>query len=250
MDLVDFVMGGGQLVDSQSTVDLSSWLDNHDDVNSLLEQLSDSTKDIVVSDSEGSSPAGGDSPDVDVGGPECSEVVVPETPDGSESDGDESDGSESCSDTSACSDSGSDSDASSVLSDTSMDYSCDEVFLPNDASSSSDSDGEDGTSTCEVGDPTMYSDISDAEEDEGGENCEESVRKSPAAGVCEYSDISSDEDESEYVMPGSSPARPRFDYPDTDGHIGNWLPMVYGAPWIHDDPTDCAETDVNCSPFD
>lgn len=256
VDLMDFVMGGGRLLASQkSKIDLSSWLDDQDDVNSLLDQLSASTPAVTVSDSEGAggSSSNGGSPDVDVGGPECNEAMVPETPEGSESASDsdsDSDGDSSSSESDSCA-----SDASSVLTDTSMDYSCDEVFWPNPDKSVKGSDGAAGPSaaavaaaTCEVGDPAIYSDISDAE-DEDRTSGAGSARKSPVSGACDYSDISSDEDEREYLSPSSvSPARPRFDYPDTDGHIGNWLPTVYGAPWVHDDPNDCAATDVNCPP--
>lgn len=256
VDLMAFVMGGGRLLeaaDQENRVDLSSWMDEHENVDSLLAKFSDSdpAAGARVSDSES---GGGDdvgSPDVDVEGVDFGDGVVPETPDGSEDsdgsdDGDDGEESEICSCDSCAGDI--DSDDSDISNITTL---SDDVFLPaedddDDKKTVDDKDEKDvtvGAVSREVGDPSTYSDISDAEDEAGG--------SSVAGG--DYSDISSDEDEREYLSPsnnddGASPAGHGFDYPDTNGHIGNWLPTVYSASWVHEDPNDCAETDVNCPP--
>lgn len=248
VDLIEFVMGGGRLLaaaEQENRIDLSSWMDEHEDVNSLLAKLSESGPAVgaTVSDSENGDVG---SPDVDVEGVDFADGIVPETPAGSESDGESGSGSNSCSSCSSGSSAGEmDSDSDSDISD--MGMLSDDVFLPDEKEDSVDGDAV----TREVGDPATYSDISDVEDDDGTSGTG-SVKNSPLSGG-DYSDISSDEDEREYLSPSNnddsvSPAGPRFDYPDTDGHIGNWLPTVYGASWVHEDPNDCAETDVNCPP--
>lgn len=253
VDLMAFVMNGGQLLEAaerESRVDLSSWLDAHDSVDSLLAATS-----VHVSESASSS-GGGDGDSV-VGSPEVDveridEEIVPETP--SES----GDGACDC-----CSSGGSVYDSDREFRDMSFE---DEVFWPSDEEeedvAGADSSSVDATVAAvaavvprEVGDPDNYSDISDAEDEDVVSVGDSTV----SAGY--YSDISSEEDDygdddavDNYMSPShnnedeesASPAR--FEYPDTDGHIGNWLPVVYRASWVHEDPKDCAESDVVCAP--
>lgn len=243
VDLIAFVMNGGRLLEAAEQgdrVNLSSWLDEHENVDSLLSKFPDGDPAVVKIVSESESGGDGDvgSPDVDVESVDLGDVVVPETP-------------ESCD----CDSCAGDTDSDSDISDISISNLSDDVFWPAEEEEKEEDDKTDSVDvtaagTCEVGDPSTYSDISDAEEDD---DCGSSVGNRPVSG-CDYSDISSTEDEREYMSPSNnnddddSPAGPRFDYPDTDGHIGNWLPTVYSASWVHEDPNDCAATDVNCPP--